>query len=279
MLYWLAFQAQERATLSLPHSEYEHQWSVNNFWSYKSGNSEAIWSLLCIIKVLAAYIGKRDRATFSAPSWKWASTEHERFLAFHHCSSKRDASVIVYIPCSDSLPMLNGHELFIASLEIKLVVTVQEAVAGTSLAYLPREAANSTLIEVCNHAPLRLRKMRDLKSLTLSSRWFARWGRVRVASSSAYKRGQYLHYDYQQSMPALIRQDARPKIIDTLLTLISRMGQGAFVYIVWSQRRQVHPKKTTMYHRSYCTITSRISEGDDQLNNVECKTGDLTRRV
>jgi len=35
-----------------------------------------------------------------------------------------------------------GHELFVASLYIKSVVTVLEAVAGMSLAYLPREAAN-----------------------------------------------------------------------------------------------------------------------------------------
>ena len=50
---------------------------------------------------------------------------------------------------------------------MKLVSTVREAVAGMSLAYLPREAANSFLIEVCNHAPLILPKMRDLKSLML----------------------------------------------------------------------------------------------------------------
>jgi len=38
---------------------------------------------------------------------------------------------------------------------------------GMSLAYLPIEAANSSLIEVCNHAALILPKMRDLKSFTL----------------------------------------------------------------------------------------------------------------
>jgi len=51
---------------------------------------------------------------------------------------------------------------------MKLVVTVWEAVAGMSLAYLPREAANSSLIEVYNHAPLIFHKMRDLESLTLN---------------------------------------------------------------------------------------------------------------
>jgi len=50
---------------------------------------------------------------------------------------------------------------------MKLVVTVREAVMGMSLAYLPREAATSSVIEVCNHAPLRLPKLRDLKLLTL----------------------------------------------------------------------------------------------------------------
>jgi len=50
---------------------------------------------------------------------------------------------------------------------MKLVVTVREAVMGMSLAYLLSEAANSPSIEVCNHAPLRLPKLRDLESLTL----------------------------------------------------------------------------------------------------------------
>jgi len=50
---------------------------------------------------------------------------------------------------------------------MKFVVSVQQAVTGMSLAYLPREAANSSLMEVCNHAPLELPKIKDLQSLTL----------------------------------------------------------------------------------------------------------------
>jgi len=61
----------------------------------------------------------------------------------------------------------NGHEIVFESLYMKLVVTVQEAVTRMSLAYLPREAANSSLIEVCNHVALILPKMRDLNSLRL----------------------------------------------------------------------------------------------------------------
>jgi len=142
-----------------------------------------------------------------------------------------------------------GHGLFLGSLLVKLVVTVREAVVGTSLAYLPTEAGNSSLIEVCNQAPLRLPKLRDLKSLTLIWPSFSRWGRECDASAFAYEGGQYLSYDYLQPMPTLITQDARPKIIDAPLTLISMMGQGAFVYIFWSQRWTVHPKRRIMYHR------------------------------
>ena len=61
----------------------------------------------------------------------------------------------------------NGHELFVPSLLMNLVDTVREAVAGMSLAYVPREAANSSLIDGSNDAPIILPKMRDLKSLTL----------------------------------------------------------------------------------------------------------------
>jgi len=126
---------------------------------------------------------------------------------------------------------------------MNLVVTVREAVVGTSLAYLSWGAANSSWIEVCNHAPLSLPKLRDLKSLSLIWRWFSRWGRERVTSAFAYTGGQCICYDHLHPMPTLIIQDARPRIVDTPLTLISRMGQGAFVYIFWAQRRPVHQKK------------------------------------
>ena len=144
------------------------------------------------------------------------------------------------------------------SLWVKLVVTVREAVVGISLAYQPREAAKSSLIDVCDHAALRLPKLRDLESW----RTFSRWCTERVASPFAYKGGQYLSYDSLQPMPALMTQDARPKIVDALLTLISRMGQGGFVNRFISQRQRVHPRRTTIYLRWYFTINSRMSECD-----------------
>jgi len=57
-------------------------------------------------------------------------------------------------------------------------------------------------------------------------------GQECVASAFAYNGGQYLSYDNLQPVPALINQDERRKIVDAPLTLISRIGQGAFVYII-----------------------------------------------
>ena len=45
----------------------ERQRSVNDLWFCKYGNYTAIWSLLCITDVSAAFIGKRDSNMVTAP--------------------------------------------------------------------------------------------------------------------------------------------------------------------------------------------------------------------
>jgi len=126
---------------------------------------------------------------------------------------------------------------------MKWVVTIWEAVTGMSLTYLPRVPANSSGIKVCDHAPLRLGKMRDRKLLTLHWLSFSRWGRYHVGSSFAFQGGQYLSYDYPQPIATQIIQDARPKIVDAPLTLISRIGQGVCLSIFWLYRWPVCPQK------------------------------------
>jgi len=66
----------------------ECQWSVNDFLSCTSRNENVIWSLLYIIKVLAACIGKRDSDTLTAKYWGWAPTERQQFLVLHLGYSK-----------------------------------------------------------------------------------------------------------------------------------------------------------------------------------------------
>ena len=55
--------------------------------------------------------------------------------------------------------------------------------------------------------PLRLRKLRDQKSLTLSWHSFSGWGREHVASSLAYKGGQYPIHGCLQLISTQITQD------------------------------------------------------------------------
>ena len=73
--------------------------------------------------------------------------------------------------------------------------------------------------------------MEDLKSLTLSGRSFAGLAREQVAYSFAFNAVQYLSYDYLQPIATQITQDAKPRIVDTPLTLISRMVQGVCLCI------------------------------------------------
>jgi len=77
---------------------------------------------------------------------------------------------------------------------MKSVVTVREAAAGISLAYLPIKAASASSIDVCDHAPHTLPKMEDQESFTLRCRSFSRWGRKHVTFILAYRGGQYFDY-------------------------------------------------------------------------------------
>jgi len=60
-------------------------------------------------------------------------------------------------------------------------------------------------------------------------RWqsYSEWVRERLALSFAYKASQYHISELPQPIAMQITNDARPKIVDALLTIISRMGQGA----------------------------------------------------
>ena len=77
---WQSSLAKHIATRSLSHSENERQWSVNDFWSCKYGNSVLIRLLPFKINVLAVFIGITDNVTVTAPFWKWASTERQQIL-------------------------------------------------------------------------------------------------------------------------------------------------------------------------------------------------------
>ena len=104
--YWLPLYSRRGETPFRPNSKTERQQSVNDVRSCKSSNWNVIWSLLSRIDRLAAYIAKKESRTLLAPFSKWASTERQQSLAFHHRQSKWDVAGIVCIQCFDRFDKL-----------------------------------------------------------------------------------------------------------------------------------------------------------------------------
>ena len=149
---------------------------------------------------------------------------------------------------------------------------------GNIACYLPIKAANSRYIDVCDHWPFRLPKMQDQQSLTLRWRSLSEWGRECVAFSFAYKGSLSLIYERLHPIATQIAQEVRPKIIDSPLTLIFRMGQGVFLTGFWLWRRPIHQKRTTIYQCQYCAISNRISECDHKQKYPKTGTGVSNQR-
>jgi hypothetical protein len=79
-------------------------------------------------------------------------------------------------------------------------------------------------IDKNSHIALWLTMIQSQQSLTLRWRSFARSGRERFAFSFSSKGGQYFMLDCLQPVAPQITQATRPTIVDTLLTLIIKMG-------------------------------------------------------
>ena len=81
----------------------ECQQSVNKFGSCILYNPRALLRYIPIINVLAAVMCKRDPNMVSAPVWKWASTEHQRFCVLHLVWSKGCATAVTHNRCNGSI--------------------------------------------------------------------------------------------------------------------------------------------------------------------------------
>jgi len=97
-----------------------------------------------------------------------------------------------------------------------------EVVAESSLAFLPIKGANIVITGVCRCRAFELSKRQDQKALTLRWRSFWGGGSVNVTSIVDNKRGQHCEYGSRLSLSPWIIQDARRKILYTLLTLVLR---------------------------------------------------------
>ena len=92
---------------------------------------------------------------------------------------------------------------------------------------LPIKDANASIMCIHYHVAFLLPDLQDQKLLTLRWRSFWRWGRERVTFCFAYRGCQYIEYVYSLPSRIFITRHIGPKIVDALLTVIFKMGQGA----------------------------------------------------
>jgi hypothetical protein len=154
--------------------------------------------------------------------------EHHRFLALHHGESKRDVAVYGYIQCRDQFYSLKCSVSLSSRFENGRNCSCPGGCRGNVACYLPIMVANSWYIDVCDHLPIGLPKMQDLKSLTLRRRSFSEWGTAYVTFSFTYKGSLYLIYEHLHPIATQIPQDGRPKIVYSRLTFISGWGTACF---------------------------------------------------
>jgi len=91
---------------------------------------------------------------------------------------------------------------------------------SVSLSCFPIKAANTLIIYRNNHIAYDLPNLQYQKSLTLRWRSISQWGGELEARSFAYSASQYRIYEWSQPFAKQFTDDARPPIVDSLLTLI-----------------------------------------------------------
>jgi hypothetical protein len=100
-----------------------------------------------------------------------------------------------------------------------------------SLSLLPIKAANTLFMTVCHLARPILSKIYNQQLLTLCWHLFSIWGREGIAISLAHKGAQSCQYDSLQPICSVITHNTWPIIIDTLLMLILKLGQGRYCHL------------------------------------------------
>ena len=106
-----------------------------------------------------------------------------------------------------------------------------EGARGVWLSFSPIQSANTLIIYRNDHIAFDLPDLEDQKSLTLRWGSISEWGREREACSCAYKASQDGIYEWSQPIAKQITNDARPKIVDSQLTLILPWTYPQYVII------------------------------------------------
>jgi len=119
----------------------------------------------------------------------------------------------------------------------------------------PEKAANTWYINHCHKATHRLHLMQHQISFTLHWCSFPGLGREHVAMVFAPQGSQYLILSFLQPVATLITQDAKPKIVDTLLRLIFRVQQRQCLLLCEHWRLPICQWSTTATESMYTYTT------------------------
>ena len=107
-----------------------------------------------------------------------------------------------------------------------------DGAGSVSLSVLPIKDGNTSIM--CNNYQITflLPNLQDQELLTLHRRSFSRWDTECLASFFAYNGCQYCCYVYSLQNYFLITRLTRPRIVDALLTVIFKMGQGVCPFFI-----------------------------------------------
>jgi len=106
----------------------------------------------------------------------------------------------------------------------------QNGAVTVSFTLLPRNVDSTLVMDSSDRVTFQLQYIHDQKLLTLHWCSFSVWGRERDAIVFDLKGSQYPVYEWLQPIATKVIQDAQPKIVDTPLALIFRMGSDHVVY-------------------------------------------------
>jgi len=144
-------------------------------------------------------------------------------------------------------------------------------VAISLLPFVPIKAANTSIIAQSRRTAVGLSKMEEQTLLMLCWRAFSRDGSDVDASIFGLRGSEYFGYVPQRTCHLLIIKLTRPKMVDTALTLISRMGQQACDYSCYLSKQPIQllweDLTIQLFVWRKCMHKVRLHSFDAQLND------------
>ena len=122
---------------------------------------------------------------------------------------------------------------------VAILVILESVFVLSYFGFLTIKEVNSSVMSSYISIMPSLPNMQDQKLLMRHWHSISWWGNEDIRCCFAWNACHYLIYELLQQSNTKITQDARPKIVDTLLTFIFRTGQGAWCCCFYHYRRPI----------------------------------------